>query len=47
VPNDVSLGGEDTPPFIVLSGPNMGGKSTTLRQACLAALMAQVGAWVE
>ena len=56
VPNDISLGGGSTgstsgsgtdtgrPPFIVLSGPNMGGKSTMLRQCCLAALMAQV--WV-
>ena len=54
VPNDISLGGGSTsgtpgsgtdtggPPFIVLSGPNMGGKSTMLRQCCLAALMAQV-----
>lgn len=24
VPNDVSLGGEDSPAFIVLTGPNMG-----------------------
>ncbi|GAX75912.1 hypothetical protein CEUSTIGMA_g3355.t1 [Chlamydomonas eustigma] len=45
VPNDISLGGEQ-PSFIVLTGPNMGGKSTMLRQTCLAALMAQVGAWV-
>ena len=56
VPNDISLGGGSTsgtpgsgtdtgrPPFIVLSGPNMGGKSTMLRQCCLAALMAQVRA---
>ena len=33
VPNDVQLGGEEAP-FIVLTGPNMGGKSTLLRQAC-------------
>ncbi|KAL0028206.1 hypothetical protein WJX79_001719 [Trebouxia sp. C0005] len=45
VPNDIQLGGE-APGFIVLTGPNMGGKSTLLRQVCLAALMAQVGAWV-
>ena len=31
VPNDVQLGGQD-PGFIVLTGPNMGGKSTLLRQ---------------
>lgn len=33
-------------PLVLLSGPNMGGKSTLLRQVCLAAIMAQVGAWV-
>ncbi|GFH28140.1 DNA mismatch repair protein [Haematococcus lacustris] len=46
VPNDIQLGGPAQPPFIVLTGPNMGGKSTLLRQTCLAALMAQVGACV-
>lgn len=28
------------------AGPNMGGKSTLLRQVCLAALLAHTGAWV-
>jgi DNA mismatch repair protein MSH6 len=45
VPNDVALGG-DSAPFVVLTGPNMGGKSTLMRQVCLAAVAAQVGAWV-
>ncbi|KAK9807187.1 hypothetical protein WJX73_005617 [Symbiochloris irregularis] len=45
VPNDVCLGGEEAP-FILLTGPNMGGKSTLLRQVCLAVVMAQAGAWV-
>ena len=45
VPNDVALGGA-APPFVLLTGPNMGGKSTLLRQVCLAALAAHVGAWV-
>lgn len=36
--------GGAAPPFILLSGPNMGGKSTLLRQTCLAAILAQVGA---
>ena len=31
VPNDVNLGGS-APGFILLTGPNMGGKSTLLRQ---------------
>ncbi len=34
--------GQPRPPFILLSGPNMGGKSTLLRQTCLATIMAQV-----
>ena len=50
VPNDVSLGSVDSkaavPPFVLLTGPNMGGKSTLLRQVCLAALAAHAGAWV-
>jgi hypothetical protein len=41
VPNDICLGG-DAPGFILLTGPNMGGKSTLLRQVCLAAVLAQV-----
>ena len=45
VPNDIHLGG-DKPQFLVLTGPNMGGKSTLMRQVCLATLCAQVGAWV-
>lgn len=45
VPNNINLGGE-SPSFLVLTGPNMGGKSTLLRQVCLAVVLAQVGAWV-
>ncbi|XP_062143527.1 DNA mismatch repair protein MSH6 [Alnus glutinosa] len=44
VPNDVSIGGSDHASFILLTGPNMGGKSTLLRQVCLAVILAQVGA---
>jgi len=46
VPNDVALGGESDPPFTVLTGPNMGGKSTLMRQVCLATVAAQIGAWI-
>lgn len=46
VPNDVELGGSAAAPFVVLTGPNMGGKSTLMRQVCLAAVAAQIGAWV-
>jgi DNA mismatch repair protein MSH6 len=47
VANDIALGGSTgAAPFLLLTGPNMGGKSTLLRQVCLAAVLAQVGAWV-
>lgn len=47
IPNTIRLGGVDDrgssiPPVILLTGPNMGGKSTLLRAACLATIMAQV-----
>uniref|UniRef100_A0A2N9H285 DNA mismatch repair protein n=1 Tax=Fagus sylvatica TaxID=28930 RepID=A0A2N9H285_FAGSY len=44
VPNDVTIGGSGHASFILLTGPNMGGKSTLLRQVCLAVILAQVGA---
>lgn len=44
VPNDITIGGLNNASFILLTGPNMGGKSTLLRQVCLAAILAQVGA---
>ncbi|CAO3674545.1 unnamed protein product [Umbelopsis vinacea] len=45
IPNDTYLGG-DRPNIIVLTGPNMGGKSTLLRQTCVAIIMAQLGCYV-
>jgi DNA mismatch repair protein MSH6 len=45
IPNDTELGGP-APHFLLLTGPNMGGKSTLLRQVCLATVLAQAGAWV-
>jgi DNA mismatch repair protein MutS len=45
VPNDVTLDGT-TRQVIVLTGPNMGGKSTYLRQTALLCLMAQAGSFV-
>ncbi|XP_062083571.1 DNA mismatch repair protein MSH6 [Humulus lupulus] len=44
VPNDVTIGGSGNPSFILLTGPNMGGKSTLLRQVCLTVVLAQLGA---
>lgn len=44
VPNDITIGGRGNASFILLTGPNMGGKSTLLRQVCLAVILAQVGA---
>jgi len=45
VPNDLYLSGEG-PNLLLLTGPNMGGKSTYLRQAALLAIMAQMGSFV-
>ncbi|OAD06817.1 hypothetical protein MUCCIDRAFT_33695 [Mucor lusitanicus CBS 277.49] len=45
IPNDVGLGGQEAS-VIVLTGPNMGGKSTLLRQTCVAIIMAQLGGYV-
>jgi DNA mismatch repair protein MutS len=45
VPNDVTLDG-GTHQLIILTGPNMGGKSTYLRQTALLCLMAQAGSFV-
>ncbi|GMV21909.1 MAG: DNA mismatch repair protein MutS [Acidimicrobiia bacterium] len=45
VPNDVSLNGTARQ-LVILTGPNMGGKSTFLRQTALLAVLAQAGAFV-
>jgi DNA mismatch repair protein MutS len=45
VPNDLRLD-EAAHRFILLTGPNMGGKSTYLRQAGLLVIMAQLGSFV-
>ena len=45
VPNDLYLDANG-PSLLLLTGPNMGGKSTYLRQAALLAIMAQMGSFV-
>jgi len=45
-PNDVDLGSRSDDQIILLTGPNMGGKSTILRQVCLIAIIAQIGCYV-
>ncbi|MDD3519079.1 MAG: DNA mismatch repair protein MutS, partial [Chromatiales bacterium] len=44
VPNDLKL--DDARRMLVITGPNMGGKSTYMRQTALIALLAHVGSWV-
>lgn len=49
VPNDVSICGsepENSASFALITGPNMAGKSTFLRQNALIALLAQTGSFV-
>ncbi|MFC1955457.1 DNA mismatch repair protein MutS [Chloroflexota bacterium] len=45
VPNDTYLSNDDAQ-LIVLTGPNMAGKSTYLRQVALIVLLAQIGSFV-
>jgi DNA mismatch repair protein MutS len=45
VPNDVALDGVSRQ-LMILTGPNMGGKSTYLRQTALLAVLAQAGSFV-
>ncbi len=45
VPNDTAL--DDTANrLLIITGPNMAGKSTYIRQVALLVLMAQIGSWV-
>jgi DNA mismatch repair protein MutS len=45
VPNDIDLNGRDKQ-ILILTGPNMSGKSTYLRQTALIAVLAQMGSYV-
>ncbi|MDR2097905.1 MAG: DNA mismatch repair protein MutS [Spirochaetaceae bacterium] len=48
IPNDIVLDAsrEGKPAFALITGPNMAGKSTYLRQAALITIMAQMGSFV-
>ncbi|GAA6018493.1 hypothetical protein JCM11491_006423 [Sporobolomyces phaffii] len=45
IPNDVAIGG-NAQNLMLLTGPNMAGKSTMLRMTCTAVIMAQLGCYV-
>jgi DNA mismatch repair protein MutS len=46
VPNSVHLDADAGPAVLLITGPNMGGKSTYLRMAALLVVMAQMGSFV-
>ena len=43
-PNDIRLDAETR--MLIITGPNMGGKSTYMRQTALIILLAHAGSWV-
>ena len=45
IPNDITLSNDDSQ-LIILTGPNMAGKSTYLKQVAIIVLMAQIGSYV-
>jgi DNA mismatch repair protein MSH6 len=45
IANDVRMGG-DCERIMLLTGPNMAGKSTLMRQTCVGVIMAQLGMYV-
>ena len=49
IPNDINIGNvseENNKNMIILTGPNMGGKSTVLRTTCIFAILGQIGCYV-
>ena len=45
VPNDTQLGGDNEPILALITGPNMAGKSTYIRQVALIVLLAHIGSF--
>ncbi|CAO1633762.1 unnamed protein product [Sympodiomycopsis kandeliae] len=46
VPNDVKLGGDGDAQGLILTGANMGGKSSTVRAIALCVILAQIGSYI-
>uniref|UniRef100_A0A1I8BU48 DNA mismatch repair protein n=1 Tax=Meloidogyne hapla TaxID=6305 RepID=A0A1I8BU48_MELHA len=46
IPNDCELGSKNSAPLMLLTGANMGGKSTYMRQIAALVVMAQIGSMV-
>ena len=44
--NTVNMGSNATAPFLLITGPNVGGKSTMLRQVAISIIMGQMGCYV-
>lgn len=44
IPNDINFTNETS--LLLITGPNMGGKSTILRQACVSIILAQIGSYI-
>ncbi|XP_056646514.1 probable DNA mismatch repair protein Msh6 isoform X1 [Diorhabda sublineata] len=46
IPNDTKMGVDELPSLLIITGPNMGGKSTLMRQIAIISIMAQIGSFV-